>query len=909
MITADELAEIRKSGANDADILEKYKQFDPQSASDIDELQKSGAHPAKILDKLVQFHAQGGGDQSPADPMADKGIIEKAAGALQYGAANELQGISRTAARTGHDDAGANLQGAAGAVAPHDYDPASNHLTWNPKTWGYAPRALLESSPGMATDLTAGELGAAGGAALGSAVPIVGTAAGGVLGGLGGFGASYFARNYGANLDSRMENQPKGAEPSAADKAIAGGSTLAEGALNKLGLGGAIGGTVTGAGVKALAKVPLAVLGRGAAEGAAGATGDVINQVGRTAGTQEGLNVNPEEVANVGTLAGMTGAGLRAARGAGDVTNAVRFKDMDQEAASRFAGRMSDTEVNPKSGQKAYEAVDKARSRLDTDIDTFKSDGLAPLRGDNDALSLVNGVIKDLKSNKTVTTDDLNAVKAHLADTQEGQQLHDLLAERQAANQLTDKGVFKKDGDDPKGYFAGGVTASQLGRSVINPLGLVKNRAAQLMAGTGVSAGIAGLPIAAQLATHASTAGYLLGGQLGLYGGLRAADSALGLRNPAKEFMNRFGGLPQGDGASAPSWRGQAADAQATQQQATADARGNAQANTIAQGLAKSALQNTVAQGKALGTQQAQADRQANTVTQGLAKSALKNTIQQGNAQAAQDAKNQTQANTVTQGLAKSALQNTVLQGKALGKAQADAETLRTKQEDAAWRAKDAMGVQDAKASQARDADFDKAQAQLSKPTPEMVKAQQEDAAWRSQQPSQDDSWNDMDALAAIQKELASRDKASQAIVKLSKPAQAAQDAAKPAKSTNGSAKAPKGASEPASDPDTITIQHGNQTVTRPKDSIRNIPAYVTKTKARMADRQSFADDLEKAVGSEYAPHIETMLNKLNNGAHTWDDAYYHVEDLVNDLPEELRSKAMDVLMDHRPKVAGSYGN
>lgn len=545
MITAEELAGLRKGGSRDDDILNDYKQFDPQSASDIDQLVKSGRKPSEILDDLVEFYK--GGQESPkAEPKPTKGDrpwYAKMGRALQYGAANTISGIGSTANRAGYKDIGDTIKGVGASAAPADYESSgAKFQALSPSTWGEAPYALLEGAPGLAMDLGAGALG---------------TLVGGPVGAAAAFTASNAGRNFGQNVDARVGGADKPA--TADDLKIAGAATGAEAILNRVGITPALGTIAKGAGMSALKQVPGQVAKAGMAEGAAGAVGDVVNQVGRTAGTEGGLRIDPNEVINGAALSAGTGAAVRTVRAAGDVNHAIKTRDVDQEAAARLAGRMGELGVDTSSPEASYKAVNATRTALDSNI-AEQAKAVAPFikskGNDTDADStraLLNETRKLITSNHIVSGDALSDLSARLDHFSEGQALVKLLQERQELNRLTDGGRLEATSSDGStGFFRGGLTSVKGLEPFRDPMAALKSRIGVAAAG---SAGVAGLATGAQLGAMAPIVGKVLAGQMALNGATHAVDNVMGTKNPAQNFRQRFGGLDTGEGAPAPSAR------------------------------------------------------------------------------------------------------------------------------------------------------------------------------------------------------------------------------------------------------------------------------------------------------------------------------------------------------------------
>lgn len=1037
MITSDELSELRKGGKSDDDLLRLYREFDPSNNDDIDFMLKDGRKPKQILDDLARFH--GSSEAPKAEPapdhMADKGILEKTRGALQFGGANLLAGLSATAKAAKFQKTADFLSAGAKSITPTDYDPAGAHFdVTDPKSYGYAPRALLEGAPGVAADLAGGAVGGIAGPA--------GAAAG--------FGAVNAARNFGPNLEARMEHQAPGAEASGMDYAAAGASTAAEAALSRLGINPAISSVAKGAGLKAMAQVPGLIAKAAGAETAAGAAGDVINQVGRTAGTQDGLSVDPKEAANVGALSGATGGVIRAARGVADVSNATRFAGVNEDAAARAVARMDANGIKPDNAESAYQAVSMARKTLNTEINDAHSVLKPRLKSegndtDTDATrTLLKTTLTQLKADGEANPEHLAALRERLGDTQEGSRLLDLMEERHALNQLASKGNF----DAKDGTFAGGVAANKTVDGLLNPKHYL---GAKLLGGAGV-AGVAELPMFAQIGVLGPALAKLAAAQAGTYGAVRTLDNVTGMRNPTQEFANRFRGMQKvSGGEDLPSFRQEAADqaaqAQAAKDQARADKGAGKADQTEFKDNSRSlkeAVQLATATRKL--REAAQADEAKQVAARGKQEDAA---WKLKAAQEAQDARNAQQADrawsqredapearqaqeeamwkqlesqrsqaanddlTASEGIRSGRmklLENALLAGQATKKLRDAAEAAKGKESDKAWSVKSKLDAEDAKraeqadkawaerekapkapseddlwvahekaqgdaegsdleaqagiqagykalaqralaAQQARgkqedtawtqkgrqdtaqsrleatvNKDYGRAEAQRNARSPEAIKKAQEEAMWRDQEaPGGPMDWSDQDSIAAIQREISARQKASEFLVKQSKKAtekvpqvvQQAQADASPEGvpealkvRVRAQAKATKSAEPKSEDvnPDTIRITHGDQVIERPSENIRNKAAYVTKTKARMADRQTFVDDILSETGNRQKPITDAMLTKLNNVAKNWGDAQSIIEDYVNELPEKHWGKAWDAYNKHEGKLRGSYG-
>lgn len=202
MLSAEELAALR-SQMSDDEIIAGVRKHVPHFTGDIDALQGEGVPNGFILDGLVK-HAtslakpetpqEGQGQPTPTPPQPatdDRPWYAKMARALQYGAANGITGFGRTAYHLGAENYGRAVEHAGKGLAPEGYQPAGAQFSaLDPSTYGHAPLAVVEGLPGLAIDTTG---------------MMIGRAAGPV-GAVAGFVGTNAARNFGPNLDARMES-------------------------------------------------------------------------------------------------------------------------------------------------------------------------------------------------------------------------------------------------------------------------------------------------------------------------------------------------------------------------------------------------------------------------------------------------------------------------------------------------------------------------------------------------------------------------------------------------------------------------------------------------------------------------------------------------------------------------------
>lgn len=237
------------------------------------------------------------------------------AGALRHGASQTADAMGTTARVLGNrfDNETARNIGTAldGAITPDpNYQPATPEFiegirNLDSRAVTQFPRAVVEALPGIAGTVAAGAAG---------------SALGGPVGGLLAAGTMGASQTFGQVAEERARRNGT-AQPTDADLLAAGGTALVSGALDAVGARGA------GAAVRGLATGPRGVAERVAQagrtmgrEGVTESAQDVVEQVGGTAGTTPGLEIDPARAVGAGALGagarGVTAIPGSAARGA-----------------------------------------------------------------------------------------------------------------------------------------------------------------------------------------------------------------------------------------------------------------------------------------------------------------------------------------------------------------------------------------------------------------------------------------------------------------------------------------------------------------------------------------------------------------------------------------------------------------
>lgn len=542
MLSNDDVQELRKAGASDDEILDAVKTQDKALGGDIDKMKSLGASSSEIINALG------------ATTTAQSGKDTSFTGAVQYGSAKALEGVGRTLqsfeATKGLGDSA--MRYGQAIDNEQDYSPAGAQVKLtSPSTWGNIPRAIVEAAPGAATSLAGGVAGAAAGGAVGSAVPIVGTAAGALLGGITGAGLGGVPSYMGDRLQNRLINngQPNTplADASTLDKLIAGGTAFGEGALNRVGVGGAIGGTIKGAGLPALAQLPYQIGKAGIVGGGASAAGDALTQAGDTIGTDKGLTVDPNEVGSAAITGYGAGALARGAKGvAQDVPQSIRFAGVAQlpEAARDVANIVQGSGQdlsNPKGAYKALKiATDTISDEAADNVKTLKKNNAV----DPNAAGLIDATLKQLDKGEPLSTDELQAVTDALQKTPGADDVLNSINRLQVLNTVKGKGNV----DDASKTVTGGFNAGILG-DLTNPIGALARKSpvttAALAAGGATTLGSAALHAIQHggvdaIAGATGSVAVPLSVLAAAKAALRLTDASTGFNAPVDQFASRF---------------------------------------------------------------------------------------------------------------------------------------------------------------------------------------------------------------------------------------------------------------------------------------------------------------------------------------------------------------------------------
>ena len=520
---ADFIKEARTKGVSDDEIAGFISQKDQEFASNLQASRERGVSPKDVLD----FIAGPKDRSSPVDPSYLKDQF-------MGGLGERISGYGNTAGKLGADPATAQRAIELGqAVSGGPNRESAGNRFFNPKPddvqvggfgLGSIPGAIAESAAGMLVD--AGAMvggGAVAGPAGAIALPL----------------ASYGLAEYGNRLDKRVSNQG-GAPATPEDQLAAAGTVGFEAALNRVGLGSIL--KKVGIGGRTIADGGKRVLAATGAEGITEGAQNVVEQVGTSAGTQRGLNVDGREVLGNAILGGAAGGGMRVAGEVGvqarNATDAYNTRDImfPEEAANLASGVSRISEANKRKIGNAKDdtaSLDDYEARLEvmrdaptkravTELDKMLANGDISTEDHGAAISALT---------KRPTTEGIKVAERLIGGMGEGADAISFAKQSAIIGQLKERGGYSKDG----------VVKGGIGAKAERLLG--EARAAIATAGLGALsyAGYKGLgTFSATMASiqNAAPAAAALGGT---YLAMKALDKIAGTNSPTAQVMRRFG--------------------------------------------------------------------------------------------------------------------------------------------------------------------------------------------------------------------------------------------------------------------------------------------------------------------------------------------------------------------------------
>lgn len=279
--------------------------------------------------------------------------------------------------------------------------------------------------------------------------------------------------------------------------------------------------TVAGAGGKAVAGALLkagTTLGSGIAGGAAS---DLATQVGTTAGTDQGLTVDPSRLGGAAITGGVTSGAMAGAPLTGDLVRAGtlrKFAGANEAASKNYATRLEDAGNGSLGNAKVDEA---AHQRVLGDLKSELGASAANVRKQVPSLSQeAENTLSALQRGEKVNPDEIARIERETASAPDGANTALLARTLHVADMAGERG-----GHSNRGWAGGmsGVMDKNLG-FMLNP------------------ARLAGGAAATALGMHLlGTSNPLFGASLaGAYGATRIVDNLTGMRSPGKTFADHF---------------------------------------------------------------------------------------------------------------------------------------------------------------------------------------------------------------------------------------------------------------------------------------------------------------------------------------------------------------------------------
>lgn len=531
-VSPDAIAEARKSGYSDAEIVGHLASADPakfKAAAD------AGYSPKEVLDHLAAVKAapEAGGVTSAVNTAVDTlapGVLKDIAQGLQHGEAARVSGNAKTGqVYLGSDPTAANAE--AAATAPKGYKPGeffTKDAGLDPRSWNWkdVPKVVSEQAPGLAQDLAVGKGSAMAAARLLPGVTKVASPVVGLLAGLG--SAAWRTLGPRAKAIAEARTGDAAAEPETQDKVKSGVIGAAEAPLNALpisrflpGLAGKVGSVGVQGVIDSAKKVGLT-----AASGAvAGGANSAIDQAGITQGSPGGMHIDPREAANAAAGGALTVGAFGTPKAITDAHLAVKFKDFggaNSDAATAFANRVKAAAAgsNLTNKEAGGTAVKSATAGVQNELKGAIKDIQSRTNHGPDVDNAL-----DAASRGEHTQNDINTIAAATQADPSAANLMHLVRQSKVASMVPQLGNMEASGN-----FTGGLS------SKIANLVPAAFRPSTALASVGAAAfGAHVLPGLLGMVAPGALAG-LYGG----YGAARAIDSLTGARSPANQFVQRM---------------------------------------------------------------------------------------------------------------------------------------------------------------------------------------------------------------------------------------------------------------------------------------------------------------------------------------------------------------------------------
>lgn len=801
------------------------------------------------------------------DHTTDAGVLSKVGGALQYGTSQLAAGDAKT---TGSS----LLDTAAKATAPTDYTPASVGLHDSSKSLmdraGYIPRALLESLPSTVQDLSAGSVGSALGGAAGALVGPEGIPVGAMLGGAAGAGLSGLAREYGNNVQTAASGQT----PSTWDKVRSGASAAASGLLSRLGILKGIGTPVTEVGAAAIPQIAGQVVKSGANAAATNVANDVQHQA-----LVQGQVPSANDLGVDAATGAATGAGAHLlATTPKDVTQAIKFKDVDPQFGARVADRFDGLDTStPKA---SFAAVEKVQDGLNNEISNYSSDVAPHIKAlednsgfqDDTKLTLDN-IKTQISKGEPVDQGTLDDLRSRFGGMREGEDLVNSLEDANSLNKIKQFGAY----DPGTKSFGGGISNTPFAKQFLSPFNNPRHEIGQAAGIGALSHYLFGL----EPATATAIGLGVPAAQYGIRGATRGVDSLLGNLNPLSEFTQRFGGAndQSANGMSAPdtsvlpSFRAKVAAQKIADAQAAQTEKAGQQAETS---VGDAAVKSVLATAKQRQADADQTDNVMSALDRNIGKAAQSN-VDDFYAQHAKDTKYIAGLMSRSQDGPTSDATMAIRHAKFMQASDAQAQKAQT--------------TQDATAAKEEA----RAQAQHARDTRYLMGLHQNEQARLAKAASVSP-----DGLTSSTKFALAHAKL---LAKYAKEEGDAEGEATPKAAKTAGPKAAGGNTE-SSEP-TISTTVGDHTVTRPLAGILKTARYMAKVNANMSVRKDHIEKAYAAMDGEVHPALNQLHSDLDHNAMTRTSAAKAIKEAVAKVPPEHQAEVGRILSD--PQLLATF--
>jgi hypothetical protein len=314
------------------------------------------------------------------------------------------------------------------------------------------------------------------------------------------------------------------AEPTAAHKGEVLPGAALEAGVGAVGIGRLLPGAgkaVRDVGARGVADAAKKLGTTGLIEGGVEAAQSGINQVGRTAGTERGLSIDQNELANAAIVGGATGGAFASPRAAREASDAVKFRDVDPESAAEVSNRLNATGLDLTKSKEGFKAVSQVQSDLVGEV----RQAARELRVTGSMTPEASNALRRAHSGD-LTDNDIDAIADAAVGTSVEPVVNSLVRQTRTLRHLTENfGNFSPDRRD----FAGGISGQMdRMRAIFSPAGTIATSALGAAAHSMMPAGMGVMSL--------PTLGAIYGG----YAAARGLNKLTGSRSPTGRFARKF---------------------------------------------------------------------------------------------------------------------------------------------------------------------------------------------------------------------------------------------------------------------------------------------------------------------------------------------------------------------------------